>query len=923
MTDIMRKVKRAVSAVLAVIMTVTVMSVAVTPVFAAEVYDPAAALAYAKAHWDDGKGECAEFVRDCLKAGGLTSLTRINCNGLKNQIVDGGFGELKKLTSTNGRFLMSSNRDSLSAGDPMIWYCGTCGSWPHMVLCGGQNSSGYATNYAHNSAHNNTVTYLSLGSSSSHYGHNLTVYSIHMYSAGYYPLDEYDYATYTVINEDGTKQRSAPYAELDGEDTGIIDAAVGTVLTVLGFYTNDNGVKYAKIESGYWVLAADLERTADLDSLSISGETKPSSIEKGSSFSLKGTITSKSSPISSLTAGIYYTDGSAATEKTVNPDSTTASLSLIDSYIAFGKLFTGNYIYRVTAKNAIAEKTLIEHEFSVYSDDYVTVTFDAGEGECDTSSLKAIKGEYLTEVPTATREGYVFDGWYTDDGEKVTLSTEFAASCTVTAYWTAEGDAIPDESLKTAVDEYVYAAVTVNTDTLIRTVPYAVYFGEDTSVRMAQSGEELTVIGYCENSYGQKWYQLDDYTWVCGDDVTFAGELASIVVTDAVYPEQTVKGKGFSISGTVTSLLSDITSLTVGVYTEDGTAATSKTVTPNSLTYSIKNVDSYIKFGALSLGRHFYRITAENDFGKQTVLEQEFLVVSALTTIYTVTFDAGEGECDTASLKVATGTAISPLPTATREGYVFGGWFDESGNEVTASTAVTADMTLTAKWVADEPDSPTADDLVWETKGYLYATYSGNGVTLRNVPYEEHPDIETEVATLNGTVTVIAYTENYYGEKWLLTDEGDWVKESDVTKVEDLVPFTLSDDTNYPEKIHLSYTSCKLNGIITSLNTPITEVNGGIFDTSGTRIYGKTVTASSDTFDIDEIDYYIAFRKLGAGEYFYRVTVTNSCGTYNVIDYAFTVVDELPTYSTVTFDAGEGECDTATRLRQAPLSPPI
>jgi hypothetical protein len=33
-------------------------------------YNPTAAIEYAKIHWDDGKGLCAEFVSDCLRAGG-------------------------------------------------------------------------------------------------------------------------------------------------------------------------------------------------------------------------------------------------------------------------------------------------------------------------------------------------------------------------------------------------------------------------------------------------------------------------------------------------------------------------------------------------------------------------------------------------------------------------------------------------------------------------------------------------------------------------------------------------------------------------------------------------------------------------------------------------------------------------------------
>ncbi|MBQ2000229.1 MAG: InlB B-repeat-containing protein, partial [Clostridia bacterium] len=256
------------------------------------------------------------------------------------------------------------------------------------------------------------------------------------------------------------------------------------------------------------------------------------------------------------------------------------------------------------------------------------------------------------------------------------------------------------------------------------------------------------------------------------------------------------------------------------------------------------------------------------------------------------------GQCDTTSLKIISGETVSALPTPVREGFDFLGWFDENGGEFTAETAVTADITVTAKWAVAQPP---LDDLSWEIESYLYARYRGRRVSLHNVPYTLYHDYETEVALLNGEVVVIGRTTNYYGEKWLLTEEGDWVKESDVTKIEDLMPFILSDDVNYPEKLHLSYTSCKLYGTVTSLSGDIKTVNGGIFDADGNRVYGTTVTVDAPTFNISKIDDYIAFRSLGAGEYYYRVIAENNCGTYNVINYAFTVVDEYPAEVTITF----------------------
>ena len=820
MTDFKRIIKRVLSVCLAAVIAVSV-TVGGIGVASAATYDPSAAVAYAAAHWNDGKGECAEFVRDCLRAGGLTSLTSINTSGLMNQIINAGYGERYRLVeSSDGKFLMSDNSAILAPGDPIIFYCATCGFYPHLLLCG-TGSGGYVTYYAHNNAANNKVLWANVGGS--HKYHNNYAFSIHMKNNGYYPVDEYEYATYTVSNAEGSDLRNRPYKEYGYEDTSVSAVDFGAEVVIIGFYENENGVTYARTESGYWIYATDLEKKEDLVSLSISSETKPTAIEEGSSFGLKGTVTSKSSNISALTAGVYTPDGAVVTEKTVDPASTVASMSLVDAYIAFGKLSVGSYVYRVTAKNAISEATLVDQPFTVYKNGEVTVTFDANGGQCDTTSLDITSGETVSALPTPIREGFDFLGWFDENGGEFTAETAVTADITVTAKWTSES-----------------------------------------------SGGET-------------------------DQPTAAFSLSS----DVNYPPKYhIANTSYKLYGTITSLCGNMTTVKGGIFDTDGKMVYGTTVSVNATTFNISQIDNYIAFRNLGVGKYYYRITATNDCGTYDVINYFFNAVTEVPTFFTVTFDANGGQCDTTSLEIISGETVSALPTPVREGFDFLGWFDENGGEFTAETAVTADITVTAKW---EVAQPPLDDLSWEIESYLYARYRGRRVSLHNVPYTLYHDYETEVALLNGEVVVIGRTTNYYGEKWLLTEEGDWVKESDVTKIEDLMPFILSDDVNYPEKLHLSYTSCKLYGTVTSLSGDIKTVNGGIFDADGNRVYGTTVTVDAPTFNISKIDDYIAFRSLGAGEYYYRVIAENNCGTYNVINYAFTVVDEYPAEVTITF----------------------
>lgn len=76
---------------------------------------------------------------------------------------------------------------------------------------------------------------------------------------------------------------------------------------------------------------------------------------------------------------------------------------------------------------------------------------------------------------------------------------------------------------------------------------------------------------------------------------------------------------------------------------------------------------------------------------------------------YTVTFHANGGTVGTASKTVTNNSTYGTLPTPTRNGYIFDGWFtaSSSGQQVIASTVVnlTANQTLYAHWTQEREDT--------------------------------------------------------------------------------------------------------------------------------------------------------------------------------------------------------------------------
>ena len=65
------------------------------------------------------------------------------------------------------------------------------------------------------------------------------------------------------------------------------------------------------------------------------------------------------------------------------------------------------------------------------------VTFNANGGSSDEKSRKVQSGEKVGTLPTATRKGYLLEGWFTKSkgGEKVSASTAVTRSVTYYAHW--------------------------------------------------------------------------------------------------------------------------------------------------------------------------------------------------------------------------------------------------------------------------------------------------------------------------------------------------------------------------------------------------------------------------------------------------------------------------------------------------------
>lgn len=128
----------------------------------------------------------------------------------------------------------------------------------------------------------------------------------------------------------------------------------------------------------------------------------------------------------------------------------------------------------------------------------------------------------------------------------------------------------------------------------------------------------------------------------------------------------------------------------------------------------------------LSEGKHTVRIIAKTGNASQILFSNEFTVIVPTFTIY---FNANSGQCSTASKSVKFNSSYGSLPTPTRNGHTFDGWYTSAidGTKVTSSTKVTTtgDLTLYAHWTCNHSTTEIRNNVTatCTAEGYTGDTY--------------------------------------------------------------------------------------------------------------------------------------------------------------------------------------------------------
>jgi uncharacterized repeat protein (TIGR02543 family) len=290
-----------------------------------------------------------------------------------------------------------------------------------------------------------------------------------------------------------------------------------------------------------------------------------------------------------------------------------------------------------------------------------TLTFNPNGGSVSPATKIVASGEKLGEMPIPTREGYTFLGWHENDGpgaQKISEMRTVSTSETYYAMWdevTVEFD--PDGGSVSP------RSITVPRGTSIDTLPTPTRTG-------------YTFLG---------WYTYD------GTQIS----ATSIINTDKDLYAQWEK----------TTTPPPVTQYTVTFNANGGSVSpTSKTMasgvavgtlpTPTRTGYTFKGWFTAATGGTKILASRIINANAE------FFAQWEKTATPPPVTQYTVTFNPNGGAVPPASKIVASGANIGSLQTLTRTGYTFKGWFTAAtgGTKISASTKITANKTYYAQW---------------------------------------------------------------------------------------------------------------------------------------------------------------------------------------------------------------------------------
>ena len=578
--------------------------------------------------------------------------------------------------------------------------------------------------------------------------------------------------------------------------------------------TNQN---YIVINQSF-VISSDptVQVEATEDAITIENGSKIPNITVGTSVSISGIVRSASSNITTITVGVYDSNHKMVTGKNAYPTASVFNVKKLDDFVDFSELPVGTYTYEITVTNGThTNYTVVNQKFTVSSsstatDDSIKITNNATIPNIMVGKAVSIRGTVTSAKSNITKITVgVFDA-------NNTLVTGNSASPNAKTYNVANMDAaVKFGNLKAGT--YYYKVLVTNAS-------HKDYEAVNQKFIVSESGSSTTT--------------------------------DQIKMTNGVTIPNITAGKSVSIRGTVTSATSNITKLIVGIYREDGTSVTGRTVVPNAKSYDVSKIDPYVKFGGLSAGTYYYKVLVTNaTHTNYAVVNQKFTVSDGSTT--TTDKLSITGGVTIPNIKVGNVVSIRGTVTSASSNLksVTVGVYDSNNKLVTGKTVAPNAKTYN---VRNLDAYVSFGDLKAGT--YYYKVIASNAAN-------------TNVAVVNQKFTV---------------------SDGSTTTTDKL---SITGGVTIPNIKVGNVVS--IRGTVTSASSNLKSVTVGVYDSNNKLVTGKTVAPNAKTYNVRNLDAYVSFGDLKAGTYYYKVIASNAANTnVAVVNQKFTVSDGSSTTTT-------------------------
>ena len=368
-----------------------------------------------------------------------------------------------------------------------------------------------------------------------------------------------------------------------------------------------------------------------------------------------------------------------------------------------------------------------------------TVTFDANGGTCSTGSKSVTCNSAYGILPTASRTGYAFDGWYTSasGGTKITEETTVSATSghTLYAHWIMKPTAVITSTNNVAAaqtvtlsmhDDKGLAGYYWGTSSTSYNNPYVQIFGKDKTVTVTVSAESTYYLTVVNTSGVSSRVLLAFYRTTLDAN------------GGSVSPQSVLSPNALSASDSSPGSLS-LELLNQNRY---GLAFTLPAASRSGYTFKGWNTrqdgsgkayaagDSfryYIIYGLVSSGGLVMTGTTESE----TALYAQWEKKAAAQ--YTLTYSANGGS-GTFAPQTGSGTIILTDAEPTSDGYTLLGWAKSSTAAAAqyapgASFSLSANTTLYAVW---QKKAATQYSLIYNTNSGrgVFAPQTGSGTII-------------------------------------------------------------------------------------------------------------------------------------------------------------------------------------------------